>query len=170
MNETLYLPREPWFLRMCCSHSELTDFLWEVTNDTSLRIVSRIFRGARIRSEQDLYDEFSAACQFPYYFGNNWDALSECITDLEWLPADAYVFALSDFDQVLKTLGEDMSILLRLLDDAAKEWSTPVKEGEEWDRPARAFHVILHAVPEHRSELEEVSKVFEFDCPEIQVR
>ena len=42
-------------------------------------------RGKRIRSEEDYLREFSAAFQFPWYYGENWNALDECASDLDWL-------------------------------------------------------------------------------------
>ncbi|UYN83847.1 MAG: barstar family protein [Microcella sp.] len=46
----------------------------------------RVIRGSRCRTVQDLFNEFSAALQFPLYFGHNWDAFDECMRDLgEWM-------------------------------------------------------------------------------------
>lgn len=33
----------------------------------------------------------ATACGFPEWFGNNWDALSDSLTDLSWAPASGYV-------------------------------------------------------------------------------
>lgn len=33
----------------------------------------------------------ATACDFPEWFGNNWDALSDSLTDLSWAPASGYV-------------------------------------------------------------------------------
>ena len=96
-------------------------------------------------TEQGGFDEISAASQFTYYFGNNWDALDECINDLEWMPADNYVFVFFDFDVILREWEpETVEILLRVFHDAAIEWSVPVKIGEAWDRDAKPFHIIFH--------------------------
>jgi hypothetical protein len=32
-----------------------------------------------------------AGMSFPAYYGQNWDAFEECITDLSWVPAKGYV-------------------------------------------------------------------------------
>ncbi|WP_341647529.1 barstar family protein [Thauera humireducens] len=37
-----------------------------------------------------LLRRFAEAFRFPDWFGHNWDALADCLTDLSWLPAPAY--------------------------------------------------------------------------------
>ena len=49
-------------------------------------LVVRAIRGRKARTLEALFDEFAAAFQFPYYFGENWAAFRDCITDLDWLP------------------------------------------------------------------------------------
>ena len=46
---------------------------------------SAYIRGARCRSVSDFFKEYSAAFQFPAYFGENWNAWDECACDLDWL-------------------------------------------------------------------------------------
>ena len=40
-----------------------------------------VMRGSRMHSKSSLLDEFSAALQFPDYFGHNWDAFEECFEE-----------------------------------------------------------------------------------------
>lgn len=42
--------------------------------------------GTRIRGTAGLFDSCADSLQFPAYFGNNWDALADCLADLSWLP------------------------------------------------------------------------------------
>jgi hypothetical protein len=53
------------------------------------RLVVRTLRGVKMQTVQQLFDEFAAALQFPWYFGENWAAFDECLTDLAWLPPEA---------------------------------------------------------------------------------
>lgn len=45
----------------------------------------RRVRGTKSSDEQRFFDELAAALQFPYYFGENWNAVWDCVTDLSWL-------------------------------------------------------------------------------------
>lgn len=53
-----------------------------------------------VTSDISLFENIDNTMHFPDYFGNNWDALDECLTDLGWLPANGYVlfvFGASEF-------------------------------------------------------------------------
>jgi hypothetical protein len=51
---------------------------------------------ADVITDKELFSVISSAMQFPDYFGNNWDALDECLGDMEWLPSDGYLLVLRD--------------------------------------------------------------------------
>jgi len=106
-------------------------------------------RGEKSRSAADLFDEFQMALEFPTYFGHNWDAFSDCITDLSWLQAGAgIVLLVTEPGEVLREPGNaELSRLVRLLDAAANEWGRSVSEGQWWDRPPVPFHVVLACEP-----------------------
>jgi len=110
-------------------------------------LVVRRVRGRKERTWKGLFDEFSAALQFPAYFGENADAFDECIADLAWLPPrNGYVIVVGEPGQVLINAGAGaLSALVSSLQRAAQEWARPVDLGEWWDRPAVPFHVVLQA-------------------------
>jgi hypothetical protein len=116
----------------------------------------RVVRGRKMRDYVGLFDEFAAALQFPWYFGENGNAFDECIADLSWLPQQfGYVLVIVDPKQVLVDVDDGLSWLVRSLSRAAKEWATPVEVGEWWDRSAVPFHVVLQC------DVDEVAGVIE---------
>lgn len=99
---------------------------------------------ASMRDFDGLYREISSVLKFPDYFGNNLNALDECITDLEWLPADGYLGVIKNANCLLSEESDDaLREFLFLLDSAGEEWSMPLKQGGEWDRGGVPFHVVL---------------------------
>lgn len=50
----------------------------------------------KVMTDKDLFSVVSNAMQFPDYFGNNWDALDECLGDMDWLPSSGYILVLND--------------------------------------------------------------------------
>lgn len=110
-------------------------------------LVVRVVRGRKMRTWQALFDEFAAALQFPWYFGENGDAFDECLADLGWLPPHSgYVIVLVSPIEVLADAGTAaLAGLLASLTRACEEWAQPVELGEWWDRPAVPFHVVLQS-------------------------
>ena len=60
---------------------------------------------------------------------------------------------------MIEESGDDLEVILRILDRAGKEWATPVNIGEWWDREGLLFHTILQMsedeMPGFRSRLEQ---------------
>lgn len=61
----------------------------------------RRIRGTRSRTVKTWFDELSAALQFPWYFGSNWAALDDMLTDLSWLRADSHLLVVEDAEELL---------------------------------------------------------------------
>ena len=57
-----------------------------------------VFEGniSHVKNELDLFSVISTTLKFPAYFGQNWDALDECLTDLDWLDEKGFLLVLHD--------------------------------------------------------------------------
>jgi hypothetical protein len=102
-----------------------------------------------------MYHEFAAVLQFPYYFGGNWGAFDECLADLSWLPATAYVITVLDCAELLRDEpDEQIEQLFSVLETISGEWSKPVSTGQAWDRPGVPFHVLFQHTLEDAGRLQ----------------
>ena len=99
----------------------------------------RTIQGKQCRTPAGLFGEFARALAFPDYFGHNWDALEECLADLEWLPAKGYILLITETQAVLPEAEEEYETLLEVLDDAGEAWS----KGQTVDGRRVAFHVVF---------------------------
>ena len=63
--------------------------------------VLKIIKGRQCKTPTSLFAEFAQALKFPDYFGHNWDAMEECLADLEWLPAKGYILLVTNAEGVL---------------------------------------------------------------------
>ena len=55
-------------------------------------------RGTRCATDAGFLKEISAAMQFPDYFGENWNAWEECMTDLDWLSFSSIALVIDDYE------------------------------------------------------------------------
>ena len=101
----------------------------------------RVLSGANCRSTNGLFAEISRALEFPDYFGHNWDAVEECLADLEWLPAKGYVVLFTDAQLILPDDDEEFATFLEVLNDAGEAWGSG-QAGAEGKRPI-PFHTLL---------------------------
>jgi RNAse (barnase) inhibitor barstar len=105
----------------------------------------RVIRGIKCETLEALFNEVGAALQFPDYFGENWDALDECIIDLEWMPAEWYLIHVDQVECVLPEDPADFRIFLRILLDAGRAWHDPESRGMAPPPASRSvpFNIIL---------------------------
>jgi len=81
---------------------------------------------AGCRDKAGLLDRIARALQFPATFGGNWDALSDCLGDLSWLPAKGYWIDFPHAAEFRLASPETFETLMSVLADAAATW-TPQK-------------------------------------------
>ncbi len=71
-----------------------------------------------------LMQRIAAALGFPDWFGENWDALEDCLTDMSWREAQGHVLVFEGF-QFLP--ADEVGILIDVLISAAEFWAGRAK-------------------------------------------
>jgi hypothetical protein len=77
---------------------------------------------AGYRGKADLLAGFARELRFPTWFGHNWDALADCLDDLEWLHASGYLLVLENPVGLSNAAPKDFALALDILADAARRW------------------------------------------------
>ena len=81
-----------------------------------------VLDGTDAATRSGFFQAIACALDFPDYFGRNWDAVYDCLTDFNWLPAAGYVLVLDGFDQFATNEPEQWNIALKVLRDACAFW------------------------------------------------
>jgi hypothetical protein len=69
-------------------------------------------------TKEALLQRMAKALRFPEWFGANWDALEDCLTDLSWSQAPGHVLIFEGF-----TTGDDLGVLSDVLASSAEFWA-----------------------------------------------
>jgi len=148
MNKALFENVQPPFiLKSTLGLSEFEDYVNSLRSGCE-RYVG-VLRGERMQDFNSFFQEIAAVLQFPYYFGNNWNALDECIKDLNWLSAKIFIICITNSELILSQEGNDDCYAFgELLKETCDIWSMPDDEDKEWGRPARPFHIIMQCQDE----------------------
>ncbi|MFQ6393147.1 barstar family protein [Nocardia sp. KC 131] len=87
--------------------------------------VVRELRGPKMTTTGGVFDEFAAAFQFPYYFGENKDAFDECLRDLDDFVGEAagYVAVVRDSADLLVDQPAERDWFVEAVNDCADYWS-----------------------------------------------
>ncbi|MER7476384.1 barstar family protein [Streptomyces sp. NPDC126510] len=113
-------------------------------------IYSARMRGPEMRDSDGVFTQFYEALRLPDYFGWNWNALRDCLTDLHWISAKHFLLTIDDADAVLSESTEEREILFRALNDAVKFWAEqPELPGQE----KITFQAVLLCPPDLQEEM-----------------
>ncbi|MEP6897950.1 MAG: barstar family protein [Rhodanobacter sp.] len=74
---------------------------------------------AGCHTKQELLRRMTLSLQLPPGFGDNWDALADCLRDLGRMPAWGRVLLFEHADEMRRAAEVDFDVLLGILDDAA---------------------------------------------------
>lgn len=83
-------------------------------------------RGKMCRTLDDFFCEISSSMRFPWYFGWNWAAFDECMTDLEWLCFSRLLIIIDDYDLLFQEeciQETSINLLYKHLSVTASYWS-----------------------------------------------
>jgi len=136
---TAYLQstKPPWTSLLMVTAGQRAESLVRPPTEFALRVI----QGAKCQTTAGLLTECARALDFPDYFGHNWDALEECLTDLEWLPAKGYILLITDAAHLLPDDDEEYETFLEILRDAGEAWGNG--QAEMGARRATPFHVLF---------------------------
>jgi hypothetical protein len=118
------------FVRMVSSSADVGAVRSELAR---LGVFCAEIDGSRIDSEESLFLEIGRALQFPDYFGQNWDALIDCLRDLGWMAAIGCVVFVRDAATAFRRAPSAMARFVETCGDAAAFW-------REHEQP---FHLVL---------------------------
>jgi RNAse (barnase) inhibitor barstar len=77
--------------------------------------------GKNIGGKEQLMTSVATALRLPKHFGKNWDALEECLSELED-GADGYVIYYDHIDTLLGAHPDQFETLVEILRDAVASW------------------------------------------------
>jgi len=102
-------------------------------------------RGNKSPDDPRFFDELAAAVQFPYYFGENWDAVWDCITDLNWVRGSSFLLIFDSAQHLLSESDRGFQILLEVLTHAHDRWHREFADFGTHGRQPIAFQSVLAA-------------------------
>lgn len=73
-----------------------------------------------IREKSSLLSYYAKTGHFPDYFGNNWDALNDCLRDFSWIQQKRIVIVHRDLP--LSGNEKELLVYLEILKDALRSW------------------------------------------------
>jgi RNAse (barnase) inhibitor barstar len=94
------------------------DAIEDAVRGSGLDCVTVSLRG--IHEKEELLKRIAGALGFPEWFGGNWDALEDCLSDLSWRAAQGHVLVFQDFDAIAQ---DDLGVLLDILASSAEFWA-----------------------------------------------
>ncbi len=78
--------------------------------------------GKNISRKEQLLNAFATALRLPKHFGHNWDALEECLDDMDLPEAEGVVIYYDHIDGLLAANPDQVATLVEISRDAVASW------------------------------------------------
>ena len=114
-----------WAPLVSIPESEIDDLAAEIQGTKGK--TARILRGKRCQTRERFFQELAAALQFPQYFGENWDAVEECLGDLGWIGEIPLTLLVTDTDQLLQHHEADFETFVNVLRSVHELEDAPIE-------------------------------------------
>jgi hypothetical protein len=89
----------------------------EALQGSTLRLARANVGGS---DKSQMLSKLARALDFPSWFGGNWDALEDCLTDLSWSKAAGHVLLI---EGAASAAADDLGVLEEVLAAAAAHWA-----------------------------------------------
>ena len=99
---------------------------------------------ARLASKTGLLGRAARALRFPEWFGKNWDALNDCLTDLSWLHGKGWVIIFENAKGFAERKPQVFQNAVEVFQSAS----------DYWRRAGKPFWVLFHGPKDWASSLE----------------
>ena len=103
-----------------------------------------ILEGRNMQTEESLHNEFSNKLNFPSYYGKNWDAFNDCISDLSWLNTESVRIVIDNFNDVLPENEKGKKILVEILQDALI-YAEDKERKKSFEEPIPEFILVVES-------------------------
>lgn len=77
---------------------------------------------AGVTDRPELLKRFAAPLNFPDWYGQNWDALADCLADLSWIEAEGYLFLLENADDLRSAHPDEFITMLQVFAAVTESW------------------------------------------------
>ena len=78
--------------------------------------------GRNVQRKEQLMTALQTSLGLPAHFGQNWDALEECLTDLAPVDGPGYFLLYDHIDGLLQAHPDQFETLVEILRDAVSSW------------------------------------------------
>ncbi len=103
--------------------------------------------GQKIGDKNQFLKQAALLLRFPDYFGDNWDAFADCLTDMSWHEADGFVILYDHFGPFSEHSPREFETALDIFKEST----------EFWRDQGKALFVLLHGTSTKGSELPRVN-------------
>lgn len=106
----------------------------------------KTLNGRACRTKDGLLKEIAVTLAFPDYFGENWDALEECLCDLSWVAGTGHLLVIEQAEALLAGADKDYRTFISILRTTGVYWAS-----NEAGRSPKPFHTACAVTEEGRS-------------------